>query len=97
MPIGLAMEQDRPAKSSTTNDRFAELIADVNDSLESRITVCFDPRATEFLVRVRDEISRSEAKVSISRDVGLADARRRILSAATDLILLTHGSRKRSH
>ena len=90
------MDDDKPAKSSITNDQFDALVSQINGDLEERITVKADFRPNEVLIRVKDSISRSESKLAVARDVDLADARRRILRAATDLILLTHPVRKRA-
>jgi hypothetical protein len=79
-----------------TDADLTSYVLGVSDELEGRLHVSkVEPRPNEIFITIQDGHSNARRRISVGRDLDLADVRRRILKESTEVILETHDRRKR--
>jgi hypothetical protein len=90
--------EDGPRKAKITDDQLTAFLLDVGDELGGRLVIDrVEPRANEAILTIRDRDSGVTQRMSISRDLDLADVRRKILNASTSMLLASGGGGRQEH
>jgi hypothetical protein len=84
-------------KPKLTDRQISAFALDIGDELSGRVCISVDESTDrDAMVLLRDRDSHAKQTVRFSRSADLSEIRRTILKACTDMLLASHGRRKRA-